>query len=331
VLVSHDRALLRDTADELLDLDPSRDGRPRLHGGGYDGWRAGREREWQRWEQDHAAQLEERQRLAQALDRARSRLSDGWRPAKGTDKHQRQSRAPGIVQAVNRQRERLEAHEITVPPPPLRFRMPDLGRRRGGGTLLRADDVAVPGRLRPTSVLLEPGDRLLVTGPNGAGKSTLLHVLAGDLDPDSGAVRAAAGTRIGFIAQESSRSGRGTAAAELDRHAGRLVAAGRLEEDEVVGLGALGLLDREALRTPVHRLSKGQLRRLELALCLARRPDVLVLDEPTNHLSLGLVDELVAGLRDTGAAVVLATHDRQVLRDLADWPQLVLAPEPAGR
>ncbi len=116
------------------------------------------------------------------------------------------------------------------------------------------------------------------------------------------------------------------------RHVDRLVAEGRLDPAEAVGLGGLGLLDAEARRTPVDRLSQGQQRRLELALCLAGRPDVLVLDEPTNHLSLTLVDELVAALEQADAAVVLATHDRQLLRDLAGWPRLeVAAGQPAYR
>ncbi|NEA06395.1 AAA family ATPase, partial [Streptomyces sp. SID10116] len=79
---------------------------------------------------------------------------------------------------------------------------------------------------------------------------------------------------------------------------------------------------RDALRTPVGRMSQGQRRRLDLALALSGRPGTILLDEPTNHLSAALVDALTDALRVTGAAVVVATHDRQLLRDLADWPRL---------
>lgn len=67
---------------------------------------------------------------------------------------------------------------------------------------------------------------------------------------------------------------------------------------------------------------------MNLALRLAERPDLLILDEPTNHLSAPLVDEMTAALRETSAAVVVATHDRQMLVDLADWPVLSLADPP---
>ena len=72
-------------------------------------------------------------------------------------------------------------------------------------------------------------------------------------------------------------------------------------------------------------MSQGQRRRLHLALCLAERPDLLLLDEPTNHVSASLVDEMTQALRSTGSAVVVATHDRQMLRDLTDWPVLHLS------
>src|SRR5690606_24170493 len=124
-------------------------------------WRAGRERERARWEQEYEAQQGERRQLEEALQEAQARLSTGWRPDKGTHKHQRQSRAPGVVQAVNRRRDELEAHRITVPEPPLRLRIPPLGRRRGA-MLVQAHDVAVEDRLPgPVTLSLRSGDRLL--------------------------------------------------------------------------------------------------------------------------------------------------------------------------
>ncbi|MFC6258704.1 AAA family ATPase, partial [Kocuria oceani] len=63
---------------------------------------------------------------------------------------------------------------------------------------------------------------------------------------------------------------------------------------------------------------------LDLARVLAARPHLLLLDEPTNHLSMALVDELTEALAATAAAVVLTTHDRQLLRDTRHWPRLLL-------
>ncbi|MFG1891251.1 ABC-F family ATP-binding cassette domain-containing protein [Micromonospora sp. NPDC049051] len=322
-VVSHDRALLRDVADRFLDLDPTRDGRPRLYAGGYDAWQDARRRERERWQQDHEEQQIEHRRLQDAVSRARDRLSTGWRPDKGTGKHQRQSRAPGVVQALHRQQDALHAHRIDVPEPPPTLRWPDLGVRPGAPQV-RAHGVAVDGRLAgPVDLTLDGGDRLLVTGANGAGKSTLLAVLAGSLPPDEGHVWTATAARVALISQETAEQDPERTAREVHaRHAGRLVARGVLRDGDVVALGSLGLLDSEAMRTPIGRMSQGQRRRVDLALALAGRPSLILLDEPTNHLSSALVDELTGAIRDTSAAVVVATHDRQLLRDLVDWPRL---------
>ena len=322
VIVSHDRALLGDTCEEFLDLDPSRDGRPRRYGGGYAGWQEGRRAERERWEQEYAEQQSEHARLATAAQAARDRLQTGWRPPKGTGKHQRQSHAPGVVQAVARAQAALEAHRVTVPAPPLAFSFPHL--RPSRGVLLRADDVTVENRLpHPVSFDLSAGERLLVTGPNGAGKSTLLAVLAGRLDPTTGSVRTGGGARVVLVAQETEADDASRTAGEVfEQHIGRLSSSGLLSGRDAVSLGSLGLLPGGAIATRVRDLSQGQRRRLDLALRLAERPDVLILDEPTNHLSISLVDDLTEALGTTRAAVIIATHDRRLLNDLAQWPRL---------
>ncbi|UBU09378.1 ATP-binding cassette domain-containing protein [Nonomuraea gerenzanensis] len=324
VLVSHDRALLSDVVTAVLDLDPTSDGRPRTYGGGYAGYLEGRRAERERWESAYRDQQLEHRRLAQDLSAAQNRLSTGWRPDKGTGKHTRATRAPALVRAVHRRQEQLEAHRVDVPQPPLRFQPPHLDAP-AGVTLLRADGVTVRGRLEePRSVLLRAGDRLVVTGQNGSGKSSLLHVLAGRLAPDTGSVQRGRGTRVALLAQESPPPSRRRAFEVYEAAVGRLVGSGALDEADTIGLGGLGLLPSQALHRPVAELSVGQRRRLDLALLLAARPQVMLLDEPTNHLSMVLMEELTEALATMGAAVVLATHDRRLLRDTQAWPRLRL-------
>ncbi|WP_209618436.1 ABC-F family ATP-binding cassette domain-containing protein [Saccharothrix coeruleofusca] len=325
VLVSHDRALLADVATTVLDLDPTHDGRPRLHGGGYAGHLAARRAERARWEALHLEQVAERQRLADDLAAARDRLQDSWRPGKGHGKHTRATRAPALVRAVHRRQDQLDAHEVSVPEPPLRFTPPVLPAH-AGDWLLRADGVAVTGRLRPCGVVLGTAGRLVVAGPNGAGKSTLLAVVAGEVAPSAGEVAVARGARVGWLRQESPPPSLRVAREVYDTAIARLVASGDLPEAEAVTLPELGLLDRHDVERPVAELSVGAQRRLDLALVLAARPHLLLLDEPTNHLSAALVDELTEALAGTAAAVVLTTHDRRLLRDTREWPRLSLRP-----
>ncbi|MFI0462745.1 ABC-F family ATP-binding cassette domain-containing protein [Saccharopolyspora sp. 5N102] len=332
VLVSHDRALLADVVTSVLDLDPTRDGRPRTYGGGYAGYQQGKRAERERWENEYRAQQREHQRLADDLSAAQDRLSTGWRPEKGTGKHTRATRAPALVRAVHRRQEDLDAHRVDVPAPPLRFQAPELGDMPGV-PLLHADEVTLRGRLeQPRSLLLRSGDRLVVTGRNGAGKSSLLSVLAGELQPTSGAVVRNAAARVSWLAQESPAAARLTAGEAYQRAVDELAVSGLIDElavsglidDDAIPLLELGLLPDAAAGRPVAELSIGQQRRLQLAIALAARPHVLLLDEPTNHLSMTLVEELTDALTTTTAAIVVATHDRQLLRDTANWPRLSL-------
>ncbi len=285
LVVSHDRALLADLATTVLDLDPAPDGLPRVWGTGYEGYRAGRAALEQAWADDHAAQTARQARLQSDLQQAQSRLSTGWRPPKGTGKHARQSRAPGVVQAVKRRQEALEANAVTLPPPPPVLTLPRL-HAKPTRTYLHAEGLSLEGRLRgPVDLTVRGGDRLVITGPNGAGKSTLIDILTGRLSPGTGVVSVPDPETLGFLPQESA------------------------DTDEP--------------------LSMGQQRRRDIARVLAASPAVLLLDEPTNHLSINAVTQLTQALEETDAAVVLVTHDRQLLTDTAHWPRLELTPADA--
>lgn len=327
MLVSHDRALLSDVATEFLDLDPHPDGRPHRYAGGFGAWRASGARERARWEQLYREQTEEQTRLERAADDARDRLRTGWRPDKGTAKHQRQSRAPGLVQAVNREIALLAAHRVTVPQPPPGLHWPDLDVP-AGRPLLSCADVSVRGRLAgPVRWRSWPGSASWSWDRTGRAsrRSWRCWPATWSRTPGGPPVNGRAGRvpRAEVPAWPTDL----TVDQVYSAPVGRLVSAGAVEADDVVGLTATGLLDAEADRTAIGRLSEGQRRRLDLAVCLAGRPPLLILDEPTNHLSMALVEELTAAIRGTATAVLVATHDRQLLRDLADWPRLLLRPK----
>ena len=323
-VVSHDRALLTDFAQTIVDVDPTPDGRLRIYGNGYAGYREGRAAELVRWEQAYDKEQAERARLEASLDAAQNRLVDKWRPGKGTPKHARTTRAGGAVKAFHRRQEELESHAITIPEPPQEFKFPYLKTRKSA-TLMAVDDVTVTGRLtQPVSFELEQQGRLVITGPNGAGKSTLLEAISGHLTPSTGHVSVPQGTRIGYLRQESDLPAEQRVGEYFLRQVEHLVSTGAIKKSQALGLSELGLLRAPEMDKRIGELSMGQQRRLELALVLAELPHVLILDEPTNHLSIALVDELTEALEAPEAAVVLSSHDRQLLRDTQQWPRIEL-------
>ena len=350
VVVTHDRRLLDDVMTGILDLDPAMDGRPALYGATrYADYRFAKDLMLRRWRARYRAERKKAAVLARRLDASYEGLLDEWRPPKGSDKHRRATRARSQVKTVDRLMQRHEAQAVAVPVPPPALTFPDLPatpKEYRGGPLLDVRAPRVEGRLDLPGhrVELPPCGRLLVTGPNGSGKSALLAVLAGTLAPDRGIRTVAPGVRLGVLAQEGAQEGAQEAAQAAARdaprdvpddpaassfdayaaHALHLLDAGLLDPDELVPVAALGLLSEADLDRPLAELSVGQRRRFDLARTLLAAPHVLIFDEPTNHLSVALVDELTAALRATSAAVVVATHDRKMRADLADWPQLSL-------
>ncbi|MGN8245858.1 ABC-F family ATP-binding cassette domain-containing protein [Cellulomonas soli] len=340
VIVTHDRRLLDDVMTAILDLDPSMDGRPTLYGASrYVTYRFARDQMLRRWRVRYRQERKRAEQLAERLDVSYEGLSDEWRPPKGSDKNRRATRARIHVKAADRLVQRLEAQAVEVPVPPLSLRFPDLPslpREPQPGPLLelRAPLVTGAGRVRldlpGRRIEVPPCGRLLITGPNGSGKSTLLAALAGTLGLDRGTRSVAPGVRLGVLGQEGASEHAGSAddaTTSFDayaRHALRLLHGGLLDPAQLVPVAALGLLTENDLDRPLRELSVGQRRRFDLACALLAAPHVLLLDEPTNHLSVGLVDELTQALRATSAAVVVATHDRAMRADLADWPELSL-------
>ncbi|MEU5659034.1 ribosomal protection-like ABC-F family protein [Streptomyces sp. NPDC047737] len=311
VAVTHDRTFLERIATVILEVDRDLRNVSR-HGDGWEGYRRAKAAARSRWAQEHQEWLAELARTEELVSAAGQRLAGtGKDPGQGFGKHRRshEAKLSGQVRAARTRLEALRRSPVPAPPRPLRFTAELTGASvgevpaEGDAPVAELESVVVGTRLDIPALRVLPGQRLLVTGPNGAGKTTLLRVLAGDLAPDTGAVRRRG--RIGYLPQElPARPTRRTLLATFA--AGR---PGHPDEwaDELL---ALGLFRPEDLAVPVAALSVGQQRRLVLARMVTRPADLLVLDEPTNHVALDLVEELEAALARYRGAVVVVSHDR---------------------
>ncbi|MEW2300320.1 ABC transporter ATP-binding protein [Streptomyces sp. NPDC006655] len=169
------------------------------------------------------------------------------------------------------------------------------------------------------------GEIYALLGTNGAGKTSTVELLEGLAPPDGGRVRVlghdpyrertAVRPRTGVMLQEGGFPAELTVGETARMWAGCTTGARPPAE----ALGLVGLGGRTDVR--VKQLSGGERRRLDLALALLGRPEVLFLDEPTTGLDTeGRRDtwELVRALRDTGTTVLLTTHHLEEAEELAD-------------
>ncbi|MFI1937790.1 ABC transporter ATP-binding protein [Streptomyces purpureus] len=175
------------------------------------------------------------------------------------------------------------------------------------------------------SFTVPQGEIFALLGTNGAGKTSTVELLEGLAPPSGGAVRvlgrdpyrerAAVRPRIGIMLQEGGFPSDLTVAETVRMWAGCTTGARPTGE----ALELVGLTARQGVR--VSQLSGGERRRLDLALALLGRPEVLFLDEPTTGLDAeGRRDtwELVRALRDGGTTVLLTTHHLEEAEALAD-------------
>ncbi|HEX8371527.1 MAG TPA: ABC-F family ATP-binding cassette domain-containing protein [Chthoniobacterales bacterium] len=209
--------------------------------------------------------------------------------------------------------------------------------------------VSVGGRtlFEQASLQVNYGERVALVGPNGAGKSTLISVILGKNEADSGTIERDEWTMIGYLPQESEpigsetvlevATGRAGDIQSLERTLATLEAAGtvdgpayleahakhealidpQIEAKAKKFLRGLGFKE-EHFERPAREMSGGWVMRAHLSRLLSMEPDLLLLDEPTNHLDLVSLLWLQNHLKSYSGAVLMISHDRQFMDDLAE-------------
>ncbi len=182
-------------------------------------------------------------------------------------------------------------------------------------------DVSV---LEDVSLTIEPGEVTALIGPNGAGKSTLIGVLTGLLEPTDGAVHyngPETARPIGYLPQHPEFRPDFTVQETLSFYASLV---GDDETEALDHLEQVGLED--AADRNVEALSGGMTRLVGIAQATIGDPPVVVLDEPGSGLDPGMslhVYDVAGSITETGAAVLLSSHDLALVERNADRVVLI--------
>ncbi|SMF96004.1 ATP-binding cassette, subfamily F, member 3 [Methylomagnum ishizawai] len=296
LLISHDRDFLDDLTDHILHIEHQG---LTLYTGNYSAFETRRAEILAQQQASYDRQQREIAHVRSFVDRFR---------AQATKARQVQSR----LKALSRM-ELIAQAQVDSP-----FEFAFLPPEKLPSPLLKLDDAA--GGYGDKTIFsgakltVNPGDRIGLLGPNGAGKSTLVKLLAGELPLLAGQRLAAQDLRIGYFAQHQLEQLRPEHSAlwhlqKLDPKA--------TEKDLRNFLGGFGFRGDQAL-DPIAPFSGGEKSRLALALLIYQRPNLLLLDEPTNHLDLNARDALSLALQDYQGALIVVSHDRYLLRTVAD-------------
>ncbi len=295
VIISHDRFFLDKIVTQIYDVSL---GEVKHYVGNYAKFIELRDQYYQKRLAEYERQQNEIKRLETFVEKNITRASTS-----GMAKSRRK---------VLEKMERLEKPMLDARSANIQF---DFDRNTGNDVMHIQDLTIgyVSPITQPIQFEINKGDHIGIIGPNGIGKSTLIKTLAKRLPPLSGQVIDGANLKIGYYDQKQAefRSNKTILNFVWDQYR-------QMPEKDVRAVLGRFLFTQDDVLKVINDLSGGEKARLQLALLMLERNNVLILDEPTNHLDIDSKEMLEQALKHFQGTLIFVSHDRYFINQLAN-------------
>ena len=303
LIISHDRDFLNKAVTHIAHL---REGKLFSYSGGYDRFEATLAEQNRLNMALLSKQEDERRKLEAFVTRFKAKASKAKQAQSRVKRLEKMQPVATIISDPIAPID-LPGPERQLSPPIIRFDDVKLGY---------TDDVTVLSKLNQR---IDPDDRIGVLGKNGEGKSTFAKAVMADLPPQEGFIKRHKKLRTGYFAQHQIDALNPLASA-YDHILELMPDATEAQRRARLAQFGLGVKNAE---TPAGDLSGGEKARLLFSLIGFHKPHLLVLDEPANHLDIDSRAELIKSLNSYEGAVLIISHDRNLLEAVVDRLWLV--------
>lgn len=303
LIISHDRDFLNKAVTHIAHL---REGKLFSYSGGYDRFEATLAEQNRLNMALLSKQEDERRKLEAFVTRFKAKASKAKQAQSRVKRLEKMQPVATIISDPIAPID-LPGPERQLSPPIIRFDDVKLGY---------TDDVTVLSKLNQR---IDPDDRIGVLGKNGEGKSTFAKAVMADLPPQEGFIKRHKKLRTGYFAQHQIDALNPLASA-YDHILELMPDATEAQRRARLAQFGLGVKNAE---TPAGDLSGGEKARLLFSLIGFHKPHLLVLDEPANHLDIDSRAQLIRSLNAYEGAVLIISHDRNLLEAVVDRLWLV--------
>lgn len=295
VIISHDRYFLDKIVTQVYDVAL---GEVKHYVGNYERFIEQRDQYYQKRLQEYQKQQDEIKRLETFVDKNITRASTS-----------------GMAKSRRKMLEKMER----IDKPMLDARSANMQfsfERNTGNDVMHINNLLI-GYSTPITkeinIEITKGDHIAVIGPNGVGKTTLIKTIANKQEKLGGSVTFGANLQIGYYDQKQAefKSNKTILNYLWDQYP-------NMNEKDIRAVLGRFLFVQEDVKKIINDLSGGEKARLQLALLMLQRDNVLILDEPTNHLDIDSKEMLEQALQNFEGTIIFISHDRYFINQLAN-------------